>query len=246
MPSEGPLNYAERWMRDGLAVLRPAFSVCQITVDMAHARQRLDTFRKEGVQATPTHLLVLAAARALAANPDLHQIIAGNRRHHPPRVDIGLSITGDTFVDPVLVLEGADQKTLAEIAAEIARRAPEARAADERLRQILQRWGWLAPFGLLRRTILRLLFSSATFRRKGAGTFQVSTVPLDWAATSTFTAAAVLVGGQVRSRVVVMDGQPAVRPVMKLTLSVDHGVWDGRAASRFLAAVKTDLERGSA
>ena len=115
----------------------------------------------------------------------------------------------------------------------MARRAPEAqvgRSADARRAQT---WGWLVPFGFMRRAILRLLFSSAEFRRRGAGTFQVSTVPADWALTSTFSTAGVLMGGQVRSRVVAVDGQPAVRPVMTLTLSGDHGVWDGRAAVRF-------------
>ena len=52
-------------------------------------------------------------------------------------------------------------------------------------------------------------------------------------------------GGQVRSRVVAIEGQPAVRPVMTLTLSGDHGVWDGRAAARFMATVKADLESSS-
>jgi pyruvate/2-oxoglutarate dehydrogenase complex dihydrolipoamide acyltransferase (E2) component len=240
--TEEPLDYAERWLRDGLQVLRPALFVAQVTVDMTHATQRLEDLRRSDVPATSTHLLVRAAARALAANPDLHQLICGTRRLRPGRVDIGLSISGDKFVNPVLVLEGADRKTVAELAAETYQRVPEAREADRRMQRMLRRWGCLVPFGFLRRALLRLLFRSATFRRKGAGTFQVSTAPLDWAMTSTFASAGVLVGGTVRPCVVVVAGQPAVRPVMKLTLSGDHGMWDGRGASRFLAAVKADLE----
>jgi hypothetical protein len=106
----------------------------------------------------------------------------------------------------------------------------------------LRTWGRLVPFGFLRRAILRSLFTSTAFRRKGAGTFQVSMVPVDWALSGSFSTAGVLVGGQTRQRVVVVDGQPAVRPIMNVTLSGDHGVWDGRAAARFLAAVKSDLE----
>jgi pyruvate/2-oxoglutarate dehydrogenase complex dihydrolipoamide acyltransferase (E2) component len=170
-------------------------------------------------------------------------MIAGTKRYRPERVDIGLSVTGETFVAPVLVIEGADQKTVPEIVAEIAARAPAAREEDQKLLGALRRWGRLVPFGFLRRAILRLLFTSAAFRRKGAGTFQVSTVPGDWAFTSTFATAGVLVGGQIWSRVVAINGQPAVRPVMTITLSGDHGVWDGRAASRFMASVKADLER---
>jgi len=236
------LDFAERWLRDGLHVLRPSLSVYQITVEMTNANARLNALKREGVHASTTHLLVHAAAKALAANPPLHQIVAGVRRQRPGRVDIGLSVTGETFVAPVMVIEGADQKTLNELAEETARRAPEVQAADKRMLRLLRRVGWLVPAAFLRRAVLRLLFRSATFRRKGVGSFQVSTTTADWALSATFSTAGVLVGGQVRSRVVAVDGEAVVRPVMLLTLSGDHGVWDGRAASRFLASVRQTLE----
>jgi pyruvate dehydrogenase E2 component (dihydrolipoamide acetyltransferase) len=242
LPAEETLDYAERWLRDGLEVLRPAFSVLQTTVDMTNATSYLEQLRRQGVQATATHLLVQATARTLRANPRLHQIVAGVRRQRPERVDIGLSVTGDTFVAPVMIIEGADQKTIEELAEETTRRAPEIRRADEAMLRMLRRWGRLVPFAFLRRAVLRRLFASATFRRKGAGTFQVSTVPLDWALSSAFSTAGVLIAGQTRSRAVAVDGAVAIRPMMILTLSADHGVWDGRAAARFLAGVKTRLE----
>ena len=141
-----------------------------------------------------------------------------------------------------MVIEGADRKTVEDLVEETTRRAPEVRKADQAMLRALRSWGRLVPFGFLRRALLRRLFASATFRRKGAGTFQVSTVPLDWALSSAFNTAGVLIAGQTRSRVVAVDGAVAIRPVMILTLSADHGVWDGRAAARFLAAVKTELE----
>src|SRR6185436_7157355 len=98
-----------------------------------------------------------------------------NRRHRPTRVDIGLAITAENFVGSPLVLEGADQKTIPELVTEIARRIPDVRQADQQMIQALKRWGWLLPFGFLRRAVLRMLFTSPAFRRKGAGTFQVST-----------------------------------------------------------------------
>jgi pyruvate dehydrogenase E2 component (dihydrolipoamide acetyltransferase) len=237
------LDFAERWLRDGLRVLTPSLSVLQVTVDMTHALQRLESLRRSGVHATSTHLLLHAVAQALAENPAIHQLIAGNRRHRPIHVDIGLSVTGETFVAPVLVVEAAETKSVAEIAAETTRRAPEARQADERMLRLLRRWGWVLPFGFLRRGLLRLLFASPAFRVKGAGTFQVSTVPVDWAFTTSFATAGVLFGGNVVPRVVAVDGNPVIRPMMTLTLSGDHGVWDGRAAVRFMAAVKTNVER---
>jgi pyruvate/2-oxoglutarate dehydrogenase complex dihydrolipoamide acyltransferase (E2) component len=244
-PGSGSLDYAERWMRDGLRALRPAaVGAYQCTVDMSQALQRLNSLRREGVFATPTHLLVRSTAKALAENPDLHQMITGVRRFRPEQVDIGLSISGEIFVDPVIVVERADQKSVGEIAAEISRRVPEVQEADRKLLRVLRQWGWVIPFGFLRRAILRLLFMSSTFRRKGVGTFQVSTASVDWVFGSVFSTAGLLIAGEVRSQVVVKDGQPAVCPVMKLTLCCDHGVWDGRGASRFLVAVQTELEKG--
>jgi pyruvate/2-oxoglutarate dehydrogenase complex dihydrolipoamide acyltransferase (E2) component len=243
VPGEhGRLDYADRWLRDGLSVLHPPFSAYQIAVDMTAALERLDQLRRQSVSASTTHLVIQAAARALAANPQLHQLIAGNTRVRPAQVDIGLSIAGETFVSPVLVIEAADRKSLVEIVAEVARRSPVAREADARLLHLLRRWGWLIPVQPLRRAILRLLFRSPAFRRKGVGTFQITTVPTEWAMTSTFSTSGVLVAGQVSLSVVALNGAPAVRPVMRLTLCADHGVWDGRAAARLLAAVREELE----
>jgi pyruvate dehydrogenase E2 component (dihydrolipoamide acetyltransferase) len=235
------LNHAERWLRDGLAVLRPPLSAYQITIDMSPALYRLDELRREGVAATTTHLVVKAAARALAASPGLHQVVAGNRRTRPGRVDIGLSLKGEMFVTPVLIIEGADSKTVAEISRETARRTAEVQEADRRLVGTLRRWGWLIPLAPLRRMVLRLLFRSGTFRRRGAGTFQVSTVAVDWGLASTFATAGVLVAGAVRQAVVAVDGRPSVRPVLTLTLSGDHSIWNGQAAATFLSLVRDEL-----
>lgn len=242
LPADESLDFAERWFRDGLAVVRPSFSAVQATVDMTHATAWLEELRHQGVHATATHLLVYATARALSSNARLHQVVAGNKRHYPPHVDIGLSIAGDSFIAPVMVIERADEKSVADIVREVAERAPEVRQADQRMQRILRRWGRLVPFGFLRRAVLRVLFASVTFRRKGVGTFQVSTVPADWAMSSAFSTAGVLMAGQTRSRVVAVDGHPEVRPTLTLTLCGDHGVWDGRASVRVLAAVKAELE----
>jgi pyruvate/2-oxoglutarate dehydrogenase complex dihydrolipoamide acyltransferase (E2) component len=245
MPAGGTdtrLDYAERWMRDSLTVLRPAFAAHQTTVDMTNALRRLDEMRRDGVTATATHLLVHAAARALSQNPDLHEVVGATRHHRPPHVDIGLSVTGEIFVAPVLIIERAEEKSVAEIAEETARRVPEIRKVDKEMLETMRRWGWMVPFGFLRRAILRLMFASPAYRQKVAGTFQVTTVPLDWAITSTFVAAGVLVGGQVWSKVVAEGGQPVVRSTMTLTLCGDHGVWDGRAVARLLSAIRSELE----
>ena len=46
--------------------------------------------------------------------------------------------------------------------------------------------------------------------------------------------AAILAVGGIADRVVAIDGKPAVRPMMTLTVSCDHRVADGAKAAQFL------------
>ncbi len=212
---------------------------------MSQAKELIEAARAHGIRLTYTHVLLKATALALAANPDLHLLVCGGRVYRPNQVDIGLSVAGETFVAPVLVLERADAKSLSEIAEEIRRRTPEIQASDREMLQMLRRWGWLVPTGILRRGLLRLLFRFIKFRHKGSGTFQLSIVPtVDQAITVAFTTSAMLVAGRVRDRVVAVNGEPAVRPVVSLTCCADHRVWDGRSGERFLLAVRQVLETG--
>ena len=96
------LDYAERWLRDGLTVLRPALSVQQITVDMTQRQRGAGAISQAG-GCTPAQRICSCTPRPerSASNPHLHQMIAGTRRHRPDHVDIGLSVTGETFVSPV-------------------------------------------------------------------------------------------------------------------------------------------------
>ena len=135
-------------------------------------------------------------------------------------MDIGLSITGETFVAPVLVIEGANEKSLAELAAETARRVPEVARSRPAQAAGLEKVGLAGAVWVLapgHHAVGCSGRSHSSVRRPG--TFQVSTVPVESAATSVFVASGVLVGGQVSSRVVPVDGQPAVRPSMTITLS---------------------------
>jgi pyruvate dehydrogenase E2 component (dihydrolipoamide acetyltransferase) len=54
---------------------------------------------------------------------------------------------------------------------------------------------------------------------------------------------AILGAGRVRDEVVAVNGQPAVRPVLPLSLTFDHRAVTGGEATRFLAAAIADLEQ---
>ena len=74
------LDFADRWLRDGLHVLRPALSVHQISVDMTSAGLRLAALRRAGVQATYTHLLGASCRCGVVGK----SCLARGRRRQPP------------------------------------------------------------------------------------------------------------------------------------------------------------------
>ena len=53
---------------------------------------------------------------------------------------------------------------------------------------------------------------------------------------------AILGVGRIQDRVVAVNGAPAVRPMLTLTVTFDHRATDGAPASQFLAKVKELLE----
>jgi pyruvate dehydrogenase E2 component (dihydrolipoamide acetyltransferase) len=244
-PRGRSLDYAERWLRNGLEVnQQPAFYAV-IDVDMSSARALIEAARLRDIRITYAHIIVRATAVALSRLPDLHVLVCGTTLHSPAQVDIAVSVAGDSAVSPVLIVEAADRKDLLALSREITERIPSARHEHEQLLALLRRWGWLMPFAFLRRAFLRTMSRSLNFRRKGSGTFQVSLwKDIEYALTPMFGSSGILTAGRVRDAVIAVNGAPAVRPVMTMTCCADHRVWDGRAAERFLLTVRSILESG--
>jgi pyruvate/2-oxoglutarate dehydrogenase complex dihydrolipoamide acyltransferase (E2) component len=239
------LDFAERWLRDGLHESGHAGAFEGIDVDVSVASQILRQFKMGGRPVTWTHVFICAVASTLAKNPDLHQMVAGNKKFQPSSVDICVSVAGESSVTPVVIIEDAAHKDIFAIAAELIRRSPEAVRDGEQFAMVLRRWGWIVPFSGLRRRLLRLLLDRLWYRRKVSGTFQISSVPhVDVFAPLRFNTAGALGIGAVRERVVVVNGVPAVRPMVTLTCCLDHGVWNGMEAARFLNGVRGILESG--
>jgi pyruvate dehydrogenase E2 component (dihydrolipoamide acetyltransferase) len=56
---------------------------------------------------------------------------------------------------------------------------------------------------------------------------------------------AIIAVGQMKDRVVVIDGGIHIRPIMKLTISSDHRVIDGSVAAQFMGRLKAILEEAA-
>jgi pyruvate dehydrogenase E2 component (dihydrolipoamide acetyltransferase) len=73
--------------------------------------------------------------------------------------------------------------------------------------------------------------ADATFTISNLGMYQIE----QFSAIITPPQAAILAVGVIADRVVAVNGQPAVRPMMTVTVSCDHRVADGARAAQFLS-----------
>jgi pyruvate dehydrogenase E2 component (dihydrolipoamide acetyltransferase) len=172
-------------------------------------RERIvaETEPKQGVRITHTDLLVALLSRVLLKHPRLNASWTpqGIRLH--AHVNMGVAIAVNDGV-VAAVIPNAHTATLAEIATCRRDVADRARA------------GKLRPADI----------ADATFTISNLGMYHVDT----FSAIITPPQAAILAVGAIADRVVAVDGKPAVRPMMTLTLSSDHRVADGARAALFL------------
>ena len=159
------------------------------------------------VRITPTDLLVALAARVLLKHPRLNASWSAEGICLHDHVNMGVAIAVNDGV-VAAVIPNAHTASLAEIS--IQRREVTERA----------RAGKLRPADI----------ADATFTISNLGMYKVD----QFSAIISPPQAAILAVGAILDRVVAIQGQPAVRPMMTLTLSCDHRVADGARAALFL------------
>lgn len=166
--------------------------------------------KRSSERLTYTDLLVKVVATALRLHPRLNAAWQNGAIVTHDEVNIALAVaTPDGLVAPVI--PHADDLSLSGIA----RRRAEmvARAQTGKLR----------PDDI----------QSGTFTISNLGMYGVDA----FTAIINSPQAAILAVGALVDRVIPVDGQPAVRPTITLTLSCDHRVVDGARGAQFLATV---------
>ena len=163
--------------------------------------------KARGVKPTHTDLLVALVARVLLKHPRVNGswTAEGIRLHPEANVAVAMAVK-DAVVAPVI--HNAHKAELGEIA--VHRRDLSGRA----------RAGKLHPPDI----------TGATFTISNLGMYKVDA----FTAIISPPQAAILAVGRIADRVVPVDGQPGIRPMMTLTLSCDHRVVDGARAAEFL------------
>ena len=156
---------------------------------------------------TVTDLLISLTARTLAKHPKLNASWTAEGGRLNPDINISIAIAVKDGVVGA-VIPKADSVTLSDIAAQRKQLAERARA------------GRLRPSDV----------AGGTFTISNLGMYGVDA----FHAIITPPQAAILAVGRIADRVVAVNGAPAVRPMMNLTLSSDHRVVDGAQAAQFL------------
>ena len=164
----------------------------------------------DGAKITYTDLLTKLAALSLARFPRLNASWHDGAIVTNPDINIGLAIAVEAGL-LVPVVHHADRLLVEDIAA---RRAELVAGANN---------GRLQPDD----------FAGGTFTISNLGMYGVDA----FNAIVNPPQAAILAVGRIADRVVAVDGQPAVRPMMTLTLSCDHRAVDGVRAAQFLNAL---------
>jgi pyruvate dehydrogenase E2 component (dihydrolipoamide acetyltransferase) len=156
---------------------------------------------------THTDLLVAITAKVLTKHPKVNGSWDNGNIRLNPNINIGIAMAVEGGV-AAAVIPNTDKLPIADISSQRKELAERARG------------GRLKPSDV----------SGGTFTITNLGMYNVDA----FNAIIVQPQAAILAVGRIADRVVAVNGQPAVRPILTLTLSGDHRVVDGAQAAVFL------------
>ncbi len=189
-----------------------------VTVDMERAqavRAKLVELNRDGAKPTLSDLLTKVCAAALMRHRAVNALYKDDAIELHPTANVGIAVAVPNGL-VVPVIRSCERLSVQEIAngrAELV-----ARARD----------GKLQPGDL----------DGGTFTISNLGMYDIQR----FVAVLNPPQVAIVAVGSIEDKVVAVDGQPAVRPRMELTLTCDHRAVDGATGAQFLTTVKTFLE----
>jgi pyruvate dehydrogenase E2 component (dihydrolipoamide acetyltransferase) len=187
-------------------------------VDMERASEARDALNKQiGDQGKVSFndIIIKATAHALTKHPACNAWFQEDHIRYWHEVHIGMAVAvEDGLITPVIW--NADLKSLADI-------GREAKELAERARS---------------RRLQPNEYTGATFSVSNLGMFDID----QFTAVINPPEAGIVAVGSIVQKAVVVDGQPAVRRRMRITMSCDHRVIDGATGAAFLKTLKQMLE----
>ena len=217
VPAAGPSAFArlmaERTLQAWTSV--PHFFLTREIEAGALVESRSKLAARTSQKLTYTDLLVYLVARVLMKHPRMNASWTREGIRENREVNIGLAIaTEDAVVAPVI--HNAHTATIAEIAVRRLELTERARA------------GKLHPSDI----------TGGTFTISNLGMLDVDA----FSAIITPPQVGILAVGRVADRVVAVDGRPAVRSMLSVTLSSDHRVISGAHAAEFMRDLAQQIQ----
>ncbi len=185
-------------------------------VDMTELKKLRDQLKSEDIKVSYTDILVKVVAVALTEFPLLNCSVEDNKIIYKHYVNMGVAVALDNGL-VVPNVPDADKKSLTEISAEVKELAK------------LAREGGL-PMDRL---------TGGTFTITNLGMYGIES----FSPIINQPEVAILGVNTMEDKVVVVDGEICVRPIMNLSLTADHRVVDGSVAAQFLQRVKKLMEK---
>lgn len=167
-----------------------------------------------------TDYIVLAAVKALQKYPDINSALIGDSIYKYKSVNVGVAVAADSGLI-VPVIKNAEKMSLIEISKEASRLIEKAREGK----------------------LLPAEYTGGTFSISNLGMFGIE----NFTAIINPPESAILAVSATEKRAVVVtnengEDEIVIRPMMNITLSVDHRLIDGLLAAQFVAEVKAQLE----
>ena len=184
-------------------------------IDITELKRLREQLKSDDVKVSYTDLLVKIVAKALTEFPLLNCSVDGNKIIYKHYVNMGVAVALDNGL-VVPNVRDADKKTLSEISAEVKELA--AKAREGRL-----------PMDAL---------SGGTFTITNLGMYGIES----FSPIINQPEVAILGVNTMEDKVVVVNGEICVRPIMNLSLTADHRVVDGSVAAQFLQRIKKLME----
>ena len=214
-----------------------------VELDVTEAQRRIDAAAEH---VSWTGFVTASVAAAVVLHPEVNARKAGRRILYFDRVDVGATVErtgeGRATLD-VVVLPDADRLSCVEVTAALHR----AKVGPAQPHPPLRLIGPVLRLpGPLRRAAVRAAATSPAVSASCGPAVGVTSIGMfsstwGWAVPLAPLTVIVTVGG-VAERPVVRDGRVVARPMLPLTVSLDHAVVDGAPAARFVETLRRLVE----
>ena len=198
--------------------LRAMAQAChKISVDMSSAVKIRASFKALGESVSYNDILLYFTARTLADFPAMNAVSDADSILRKKRVNLGVAVALDTgLIVPTLF--DADTMSFSQIHAQTAQLAKKAKTGG----------------------LSKADYTDGSFTVTNLGMYGLD----EFTAIINPPQVGILAVGAIQNRIVAIEGEIAIRPMVTLTLTYDHRVIDGAPAAEFLKKLKIALEKG--